>query len=57
MVSNRVRKSEPRLTLPSEISRSTTPSGPARPDPAREDPHQGQMLTVNILLGSHLFAN
>lgn len=30
MVSNRVRISEPRLTLPPEISRSTTPSGPAR---------------------------
>lgn len=31
MVSNRVRISEPRLTLPPEISRSTTPSGLARP--------------------------
>ena len=30
MVSNRVRISEPRLVLPPEISRSTTPSGPAR---------------------------
>lgn len=56
MVSNRVRVSEPRRTLPLEISRSTTPpgpswTGPAQPGPAREDRYQGHMLTVKYFTG------
>ena len=46
MVSNRVRISEPRLTLPPEISRSTTPSGPAWPGLARPR-HRGSSSRAN----------